>query len=105
MTRTDNPGLYRKMSEPFSGADEANAAVKAFFDDVEAAREKHRIADVVVGVNIKVIYNDGEEGIGGSMMNLGDIMQAQLIAAMLLGQYQAECRQMIAKAINRSKER
>ena len=100
--RTDNPKLFREMSEPFNGAEEANVAVQAFCDDVKAAREKHRIANVVVGLSVNVIYENGEEGIGGSSMNMGDLMQAQLIAATLLGQYQAECRQAVTTAISRA---
>jgi len=66
-----NPALYRRMSEPFADGDTANTAIQAFFDDVDAAREKHRIADVLVLVEANMMTGN-EETRGGAQLFRGD---------------------------------
>ncbi len=56
---TNDPGHYEEISEPFSGQDAANEALKAFFDAVQRAREEHCIADVVVVVQVSTRDPDG----------------------------------------------
>src|SRR5262249_32731030 len=48
----DDPVGYHRHSEPFATREEANAAIDAFFDDVKAAREKHRIANAHLVVQV-----------------------------------------------------
>lgn len=58
--QTSNPARYRRMSEPFDSREQANQAITEFFADVEAAREKHRISDVVVLVEVGMVVGDVE---------------------------------------------
>lgn len=49
-----DPGLYRKLSEPFESDEAANAALLAFQDELYELRVKHRIKDLawVAEINI-----------------------------------------------------
>jgi hypothetical protein len=49
-----DPDQYRKCSVPFATAEEANAAVQAFWEDVYELRCKHNLANVsfVIGDSI-----------------------------------------------------
>lgn len=80
-----NPGLYRRMSEPFASAEEATAAINAFFDDLAALREKHRIADVHVIAKTNAIETDGEEHVSISRYHLGDALHAESMCAYAYG--------------------
>ena len=44
----NDPDLYYRMSQPFETEEEARKAFSSFYTDVRAAREKHRIRDVVI---------------------------------------------------------
>ena len=47
-----DPEKYREMSEPYETAETASESLSAFLDDVRALREKHRIAEIVVGAAV-----------------------------------------------------
>ncbi len=66
-----DPDKYRAMSAPFENQTEANAAVKAFYDEVQAAREKHQIGDVICLVEIAHGSKFGERR-GTTSLYLGD---------------------------------
>lgn len=94
MSQTKNdPANYRRMSEPFRSGEEANEALSAFFDEVQAARERHRIADVVVLCEVPhaaPVIEDGEyrgvkEVRGAAEMFLGDSARVLPMLAMGLG--------------------
>lgn len=57
--RQNNPERYSEMCAPRQ-RDEADAALVAFFQDVTAARLKHRIADVHVVARVVMHEGDGE---------------------------------------------
>lgn len=68
---TNDPSNYRRCAEPFADAEHANEALAAFFADVKAAREKHRIADIAVLVEVSHML-DGEEVRGSASSFHGD---------------------------------
>jgi hypothetical protein len=80
-----DPNQYKKCSIPFATAEEANAAVQAFWDDVYELRCKHNLANVsfVIGDSIA---DSGEffvcNHIGNSVMYEG-------MAALMFGQASA----------------
>lgn len=57
-----DPKLFREMSEPFASVAEADEAVRKLFDDLYEARKKHRIANMLVTIEINTITDSGEEG-------------------------------------------
>lgn len=69
--RRNDPKQYRELSQPFDSSEIANEALKRFFDDVEAARTKHKIADVTVIVEVRHMI-DGEEVRGSASSHFGD---------------------------------
>jgi len=91
----NDPENYRKMCEPFASANEANAALEAFFADVRAARKKHRIANVLMVAELRVNYP--ETGEGSAMVHgfNGDVLMAVPLAAFAYGKTQEEQRQLI----------
>ena len=58
---SENAELYRRLNVPFLDAAEANAAIEAFRDDVEALRAKHRIPDLYVILSVTYKADDGRE--------------------------------------------
>jgi hypothetical protein len=95
MKTTHDPENYRKLSAPFDGPDEANAAVKAFFEEIESARKRHKITDVAVAIAINVRYENGE-GIAMTHAAFGDCFKTESLLAYALGVEQAEGRQRLA---------
>lgn len=94
-----DPGTYRAMSVPFESADEANAAIQAFFADLREIRTKHRMRDIhVVGITC-VKYADGNEGDAMWSLQIGDSSKAESMLAYALGREQAEHREHIAKLL------
>lgn len=81
-----DPEQYRKCSVPFETAEEANAAVQAFWEDMYELRCKHNLANIsfVIGDSIA---DSGEffvcNHIGNSIMYEG-------MAALMFGQASAE---------------
>jgi hypothetical protein len=95
MKTTNDPENYRKNSVPFDGPDAANDAVKAFYTEVEAARNRHRIADVAVAIALNVKYENGE-GIAMTHAAFGDCFKTESLLAYALGVEQADGRQRLA---------
>ncbi len=94
MTNIDDPSNYLALCAPFANADEANAALTAFYEDVRAARNKHRIADVLVVTSTNVNYKDAPGfGVAICFSHNGDSMKAEGMAAYAYGQSQAEHRE------------
>lgn len=85
-TTSNNPKHYREMSHPFPSTDDANAALSAFFADVKAARNKHRISDVVVICEVSHDF-EGEDVRGSASASYGDSAR---FVAMLAREYGAE---------------
>lgn len=87
---------YIKLSEPFDGMDNANAAMMAFYDDVRAVRNKHRIADCSLVCAVNVRDDDGRVGIAMSLCHNGDHAKADVLLSYALGKEQEWRREFIA---------
>lgn len=86
-----NPKRYRELSEPFASSEEADAAIKAFMDDVEQSRVKHKVRDVYLVIGGSAMYESGEgEFITRGLF--GDEGKAEMMAAWALG-HESACRQ------------
>lgn len=48
LTKLHDPEHYAKMAAPHANEAAAQAALDAFFVDIDAARERHRIPEVVI---------------------------------------------------------
>lgn len=100
--RTPNAALYREMSAPFETRDAGNDAVSAFFTDVEEARKKHRISDVIVVVEVGMM-SDGEETRGAAALYLGDPTKAIPMIAAEYGKQRGIYEEQLAQLIARSR--
>lgn len=83
--RVNDPGLYRTLSEPFEDAASCNAGIQAFFDEIDALRVKHRIADICVIVEVAVMA-DGQETKGTARLNLGSSANVLPMIARVYGE-------------------
>lgn len=83
---------YRRCAEPFGTREEASAAISAFFEEVYAARKKHKVANVVVGVRDSV----EEVGTIMSSASYGDSLVHESLCAYLYGQASSDRQAMIA---------
>ena len=99
MQAKNDPGLYRRMSEPFDSADAAQSAWDAFRADIEAAREKHKITEVVVLVQFPYRASEGDEILGGSMLCIGDGMRHEVMLATGLADVQRTRQEMIGSIL------
>ena len=95
-----NPGLYRKLSEPFPSKEAANDALEKFQQELSALREKYRLADMHVLVQINVITESGEEGIFNSEMGFGDQRLVGTMLAMAMGREQSRRESELATLLN-----
>ena len=90
-----DPDLYATLSVPFNSTDEANTALRAFLKDVRAARAKHRIADVVLAMQMKV------RGVGvvASCATFGSRVEAIALGAMAHGYCRRDYEDIEARAM------
>lgn len=86
--------MTHPVQHTFASQAEANAAVEAFYKGVTELREKHGIAQVLVGILINVDYPTGF-GQGQSLLRLGDQFHDLPLAAYLYGECDAAQRMMI----------
>lgn len=91
-----NPSLYRDLDKPFESPASANVAVQAFWDDVYALREKHRIPDILMVMRVPL-----DEGDSFVMMTAGNQLYAESMAAFGFGQATADRQQMISRVLDR----
>jgi hypothetical protein len=94
----NDPSLYRRMSEPHESLEAANAAWLAFYADVRAAREKHRIPDVLIVAELPFIDN-GEESRAPVCSTIGNARIAVELAAFAYGQEVKAKDRRIASAV------
>lgn len=94
-----DPDRYRMCSEPFADSDEADRAVRAFCDELEAARVKHRIADVSYIIQDSMQTESGEPGMFIITGHQGDSMKREAMLAYALGQCQKERETLIAELL------
>lgn len=108
--RVNDPANYRRMSEPFPSAEEANTALGAFFDAVDEARKKYRMKDVHLVIDMSVMANDpatGEtfEGAARTSAHFGDSGKAEEMAAWSLGTETAKRNAHIGRLMGRGARR
>jgi hypothetical protein len=86
-TITKDPDLYRTLSDPFESQGKANAACEAFYADLRALREKHRLRDVYVILEFTV---RDEKGQADSIitMHCGDVLRSKFLTAYAFGSEQ-----------------
>lgn len=94
-----DPDRYQMCSEPFADSDAADVAVRAFLDELEAARVKHRIADVSYVIQDSMKTDSGEAGIFIITGHQGDSAKREAMLAYALGQCQKEREQLIAELL------
>lgn len=95
-----NAARYRALSEPFENRDEANEALAAFFEDVKAARIKHGLPDVFVGVEISV-FNGDELTKAIASLYMGDMVANKVVMlARLYGEARQEHEDVLGATIN-----
>lgn len=92
-----DPDRYRMCSEPFADSDEADAAIRAFVDEIEAARVKHRIADLSYVIQDSMKTDSGEPGMFIITGHQGDSLKREAMLAYALGQCQKEREHLIAE--------
>lgn len=82
MLPKNDPANYRRVSEPFASQEEAQKAIDTFLDDeVAELRNKHRIKDVHICIEVHAITESGEVGMGMAA-HLGDPSKAlQMVAS------------------------
>lgn len=93
MIMAPNPDLYARMAVPYDSAEAAQAALKAFLEDVAALREKHRIAEVAM---IAGAY------VGGEMVGMTQTLGDQSRSLRLVSSLGKQC--MMAEAERREEE-
>lgn len=100
---THNPAHYRRMSEPFATVEASNEALAAFFADVQAARDKHQIAEVVVLCEVACMADD-EEVRGAARSTHGDSARVLPMLAREFGAEQARHEELLAKIVARGRK-
>lgn len=88
MSGVNDLANYRKMSEPFPSIEEANEALKSFYQAVEEARKEFHIMDVHVIVRMNVLRGD-TEGTAMTSAHYGNTLEGAPMCAWGLGQEQA----------------
>ncbi len=100
-----NHKLYRELNKPFSSPEELDAAIKAFQRDVEDARKRHRILNIVMMVQCPVMTDADTETMMGTDACYGDAGQWESMAARMLGAIQADRQRNIAEIITNAIKR
>jgi hypothetical protein len=102
--RTTDPKLYRELSAPFDKAEDANAALSAFFRAVDEARKVHRIADVVVLCEVNTIGDGVVEVRGSASASYGDMANVTPMLAREYGASRERDEQRLAAIIARARK-
>lgn len=58
----NDPATHRAMLEPHTDKGSLDTSLQAFWEDVAAARKKHRIAQVYIVIEGLALDDDGAEG-------------------------------------------
>lgn len=95
MAGISDPKTYRKMLVPFANQDEFDAAASGFWDDVMAARKKHRIADVHFICIGSYVLDTGEESEGLFSGHIGNVSRGESMVAYELGKLSQEREKLI----------
>lgn len=93
-----DPDTYRKMLEPHGSRAAALTALRGFFEDVLAARIKHRLPEVAV-VAEYVYAEDGKEFWNAGAINFGNPLKGEYLYALGLGKSRADRAKLIDGAM------
>ncbi len=102
MKEINDPGNYRKMSEPYRSSEEASSALDAFYEAVKELRNTHKITDVLMVVCVNVTYEEGE-GAVMSRSHYGDPLKSESMAAYAYGAEQTARKQWITRLLSGKK--
>lgn len=94
-----NPGLFRRMAEPFPNVEAANVAVEAFWDEFAALREKHKVTNVYVIVESPYLADDGEETGMCLCGMIGDSQKSEAMTAYAFGRESAKRQENISRIV------
>lgn len=99
------PGLfdadnYHKLNQPFESADDANAALEAFWEEFYALRNKYKIPDVLVVFRLMCRTKDGDVAELFGSLNAGSEMYAESLAAWGYGRESAQRQERMARIIS-----
>ncbi len=94
-----DPENYHKMSVPFENKDQANESLRNFYADIEIARAKHKIPDILIVTKGSTKYEDGEIGQWMQHSNYGNSLNIESMAAYAYGCAQADARELINKLL------
>ncbi len=80
----NDPELYLRMSEPHASREADEEAYDKFFDDVRAARERHRIREVVI---VSLTTHESPDGVRAMFRagNMGSSAHVEKMLATALG--------------------
>jgi hypothetical protein len=70
-----DPENYEAMCEPYAGTESATAAMEAFAAEVGELRKKHRISDVALVYEVRVMVGDNRQLLRGQG-HYGDSLRA-----------------------------
>lgn len=97
--KRNDPNLYRELSEPFASEDDAEDALKSFFNEVGRARKKCELPDVVIAVQFSIAMN-GTETLHMGTCQFGNELMHEPLAAYAFGKLQAESKERIARLLS-----
>ena len=97
LQQTSNPKLYRELSAPFADKTAAQNAIEAFINEMEVARAKHKIADIISVIQVNCLDETGEEGVMTLSMGFGDPLKKPVMLAQALGKEQTTIEATIAR--------
>lgn len=103
MKAEHNPTRYRELSQPHASPAVLDESLQAFFDEVSAARERHKLANVFLIVKTPVMDSTQKEVEMGSTLRLGDSFRMIELVAWAFGKEQADQREMVASAVAHGK--
>lgn len=93
-----NRKLFREMSEPHESKESLSDAFDAFWNDVQASREKYRIQNIVVVIETSYI-TEGEEVSNLGVSTLGDRTQAESMCSYAFGKLKSEREELLARLL------
>ena len=76
MKKYEDAGLFRKMSEPHESKDSIETEMNAFYDEIRASREKHKIKNVAIVTEVSFL-SDGKESSAYAVSTIGDTSAAE----------------------------
>lgn len=103
-TRKD-PTRFRECSVPHETAEKADEALRAFYEDVDAARVKHRIAQVALVSQVNYVMEEGRETAAYSVSHIGDGLHQEAMMAYGYGVAKTLREETIADALSRKNKR